>query len=87
MTRAKIRTCVLYNKKHPSVFVTEFLHPEKLHEAYNPHKNANKRWGKRGDAYLLKLYQEGKSISQISFLMGRSKTAIVMRLQKLGVNT
>lgn len=87
MTRAKIKTCILYNKKHPSVFVTEFLHPEKLHEAYNPHKNANKRWGKRGDAYLLKLYQEGKSISQISFLMGRSKTAIVMRLQKLGVNT
>ena len=87
MTRAKIRTCVLFNKKHPSVFVTEFLHPEKLYDAYNPHKNAQKRWGKRGDAYLLKLYREGKSISQISFLMGRSKTAIVMRLQKLGVNT
>lgn len=87
MTRAKIRTCVLYNKKHPSVFVTEFLHPEKLYDAYNLHKNAQKRWGKRGDAYLLKLYREGKSISQISFLMGRSKTAIVMRLQKLGVNT
>lgn len=87
MTRAKIRTCVLYNKKHPSVFVTEFLHPEKLRVAYTPHRNANKRWGTRGDAYLLKLYHEGKSISQISSLMGRSMTSIVMRLEKLGVNT
>lgn len=86
MTRAKVRTFVMYDRKNPSVFVTEFLHPEQLRTDYNPHRNANKRWGKRGDAYLMKLYTEGKSIKQISQLMGRSQTSIVMRLQKLGVN-
>ncbi len=41
--------------------------------------------GKRGDAYLMKLYTEGKSIKQMSQMLGRSQTSIVMRLQKLGV--
>ena len=82
MTRAKIRTFVLYDRKMPSVFVTEFLHPEQLRIDYSPHKNANKRWGKRGDAYLI----EGKSIKQISQLMGRSQTSIVMRLENLGIH-
>ena len=86
MTRAKIRTFVMYDRKNPSVFVTEFLHPEQLRLDYSPHRNANKRWGKKGDAYLMKLYSEGKSIKQISQLMGRSQTSIVMRLQKLGID-
>ena len=86
MTRTKIRTFVMYDRKNPSVFVTEFLHPEQLRSDYSPHRNANKRWGKRGDAYLMKLYTEGKSIKQISQLMGRSQTSIVMRLQKLGID-
>lgn len=84
ITRAKRRTFIMYHKSVPSVFVTEFLHPERLQVNYSPHKNANKRWGKRGDAYLMKLYTEGKSIKQISQLMGRSQTSIIMRLQKLG---
>lgn len=86
ITRAKTRTIIMYHTKCPSVFVTEFLHPERLREDYSPHKNANKRWGKKGDAYLLQLFSEGKSIKQISQLMGRSQTSIVMRLQKLGVS-
>ena len=86
MTRAKLRTFVLYDRKNPSVFVTEFLHPEQLRIDYSPHRNANKRWGRKGDAYLMKLYSEGKSIKQISQLMGRSQTSIVMRLQKLGID-
>lgn len=86
ITRAKTRTIIMYHAKCPSVFVTEFLHPERLREDYSPHKNANKRWGKKGDAYLLQLFSEGKSIKQISQLMGRSQTSIVMRLQKLGVS-
>lgn len=86
MTRAKIRTFVMYDRKNSSVFVTEFLHPEQLRLDYSPHRNANKRWGKKGDAYLMKLYSEGKSIKQISQLMGRSQTSIVMRLQKLGID-
>lgn len=84
ITRAKRRTFIMYHKSVPSVFVTEFLHPERLHENYSPHKNANKRWGKKGDAYLMQLYTDGKSIKQISQLMGRSQTSIIMRLQKLG---
>lgn len=85
ITRAKIRTFIMYDRNNPSVFVTEFLHPEQLEENYSIHKNANKRWGKRGDAYLMKLYTEGKSIKQMSQILGRSQTSIVMRLQKLGV--
>lgn len=85
ITRAKIRTFIMYDRRNPSVFVTEFLHPEQLEENYSIHKNANKRWGKRGDAYLMKLYTEGKSIKQMSQMLGRSQTSIVMRLQKLGV--
>lgn len=74
----------MYHKNVPSVFVTEYLHRERLHENYSPHKNANKRWDKNGDAYLMQLYTEGKSILQFSQLMGRSQTSIIMRLQKLG---
>lgn len=85
ITRAKEQTHVLYDRRFPSVFVDEFLHPEHEMTAQTSiHKNANMRWGKRGDMYLLKLYREGKTIKQISKLMGRSQTAIVMRLQKLG---
>lgn len=95
MTRAKIKTFIMYNKQSPSIFVTEFLHPERLKPIYNPnkkttteysqHRNANKRWTKRADAKLLKLYNEGNSIKQLSQIMGRSQTAIVMRLQELGI--
>lgn len=85
ITRAKEKTIVLYDHRFPSVFVNEFLHPERDFFDYNPHKNANKYWGKKGDAYLRQLYREGNSIKVISQKMGRSQTAIVMRLQKLGL--
>ena len=45
--------------------------------------NANKRWTKRADLFLLKLYGEGKSIKYIADKMGRSQTSIIMRLNKL----
>ena len=32
ITRAKLKTLVLYDKRFPSVFVDEFLHPEKVSE-------------------------------------------------------
>lgn len=48
------------------------------------HRNANKHWGPKGDAYLRQLYREGKTPKEISKLMGRSYTSIIMRLQKLG---
>jgi len=85
ITRAKLKTIVLYDKRFPSVFVDEFLHPEKVSEdSYVKHPNANKRWTRSADQFLLKLHSEGKSVKYIAAKMGRSQTSIVMRLNKLG---
>lgn len=87
ITRAKIKTFVLYDKRFPSVFVDEFVHPEKItQESYAKHPNANKKWTKSADQFLLKLHSEGKSIKYIAAKMGRSQTSIVMRLGKLNTN-
>lgn len=84
ITRAKIKTLVLYDKRFPSAFVDEFLHPEKVTEkSYVKHPNANKRWTRSADQFLLKLHNEGKSVKYIANKMGRSQTSIVMRLNKL----
>ena len=84
ITRAKIKTYVLYDKRFPSVFVDEFLHPEKVtEESYVKHPNANKKWTRSADKFLLTLYHEGKSIKYIAEKMGRSQTSIVMRIGKL----
>lgn len=84
ITRAKIKTLILYDKRFPSVFVDEFLHPEKVsEESYVKHPNANKRWTRGADQFLLKLHSEGKNIKYIAAKMGRSQTSIVMRLNKL----
>lgn len=86
ITRAKEKTIVMYDKRYPSVFVDEFLHPGKITaENYAVHRNANKRWTKAADQYLLDLHHQGKSIKYISHKMGRSQTSIIMRLGKLGV--
>lgn len=85
ITRAKEKTIVMYDKRFPSVFVDEFLHPEKVKdESYAVHPNANKRWTRAADKYLLDLHDQGKSIKYIANKMGRSQTSIVMRLGKLG---
>lgn len=84
ITRAKMKTLVLYDRRFPSVFVDEFLHPEKIsEESYEKHPNANKRWTRKADQFLLKLHSEGKSIKYIATKMGRSQTSIIMRLNKL----
>ncbi len=84
ITRAKVKTYVLYDRRFPSVFVDEFLHPEKVtEESYAKHPNANKKWTPSEDKLLLTLHQEGRSIKYIANKMGRSQTAIVMRLGKL----
>ena len=86
ITRAKVQTIVLYDQRFPSVFVNEFLHPEKVtEESYTKHPNANKKWTRASDNFLLQLHSEGKSIKYIAEKMGRSQTSIVMRLGKLGV--
>ncbi|MDR2980419.1 MAG: UvrD-helicase domain-containing protein [Bacteroidales bacterium] len=84
ITRAKIKTIVLYDRRFPSIFVDEFLHPEQVSgESYQPHRNSGKRWTSTADQFLLKLHQEGKSVKYIAQKMGRSQTSIVMRLEKL----
>ena len=85
ITRAKTQTIVLYDQRFPSVFVDEFLHPEKITQhSYVKHPNANKKWTRAEDNYLLRLYRDGRKIKYISEKMGRSQTSIVMRLGKLG---
>ena len=87
ITRAKIQTMVLYDQRCPSLFVNEFLMPDTVNqESYNIHPNAMKKWTKAADNFLVTLYKEGKSIKEISEKMGRSQTAIVMRLGKLGIS-
>ena len=84
ITRAKVKTYILYDRRFPSVFVDEFLHPEKItEESYAKHPNANKKWTRSADNFLLTLYHERKSIKYIAEKMGRSQTSIVMRLGKL----
>ncbi len=84
ITRAKVKTYILYDRRFPSVFVDEFLHPEKItEESYAKHPNANKKWTRSADNFLLTLYHAGKSIKYIAEKMGRSQTSIVMRLGKL----
>lgn len=84
ITRAREKTYVMYNKRIPSVFVDEFMHPERVtEESYLKHPNANKRWTRSEDKYLVKLHEDGKSIKYIATKMGRSQTSIVMRLNKL----
>ena len=59
ITRAKVKTWVLYDARFPSVFVDEFLHPEKVtEESYAKHPNANKRWTRSADQFLLTLHRE-----------------------------
>lgn len=84
ITRAKVKTHVLFDKQNPSVFINEILNPEKPSEDNkSPHRNANKRWSRKADEFLILLHNEGKSIKYISEKMGRSQTSIIMRLEKL----
>lgn len=84
ITRAKVKTYILYDRRFPSVFVDEFLHPEKVsEESYAKHPNVNKKWTRSADKFLLTLYHEGKSLKYIAEKMGRSQTSIVIRLGKL----
>lgn len=86
ITRAKIKTFVLYDNKIPSIFVKEFLYPESVNDNYNDTpRNSNKIWTRGQDTLLYKLFSEDKSIKQIASIMGRSQTAIVYRLKHLGL--
>ena len=84
ITRAKVKTIVLYDKRCPSVFVDEFLRPEEAAEEQKAeHSNADRRWTRAAERFLLKLYGEGNSLQYIATKMGRSRASIAMRLRKL----
>ncbi len=84
ITRAKIKTFILYDKALPSLFVDEFIQPERgSNNSFNKHQNNGKRWTKGSDTFLLELHREGKSIKDIAEIMGRSQRAISLRLEKL----
>ena len=85
VTRAKVKTIVLYDRRFPSVFVDEFLRPEQpaTEVSHQQHRNSGKKWTPKADKYLLDLHREGKSVKFIAQKMGRSQTSIVMRLGKL----
>lgn len=86
MTRAKVRTIVMYDKSKPSVFVLECISPERLADKpIEPHPNAGNRWTRADDRKLYKLYCGGMGFREISQKMGRSQTAIIMRFEKLGL--
>ena len=84
ITRAKVKTIVMYNKYKPSVFVIEHLHPERINgKPITPHRNADKRWTPKQDEAVRQMFKSGVGIREISRRMGRSQTAIIYRLQKL----
>ncbi|MCQ2268270.1 MAG: UvrD-helicase domain-containing protein [Bacteroidaceae bacterium] len=88
ITRAKIKTMVLYDEYHPSAFVNEMLNLDKYKEDVlisrnNGPRNKDKIWTRKADNFLAILYKEGKSISYIAEKMGRSTTSIKYRLRKL----
>ncbi|MBR1798603.1 MAG: UvrD-helicase domain-containing protein [Bacteroidales bacterium] len=83
-TRAKEKTIVLYDEHAPSVFIDDFIHPNKSDEPPFPElRNHMKRWTQRQDRFLLQQYNNGHSIKRIAQTMGRTPTAIIMRLEYL----
>lgn len=92
ITRAKIKTIVLYDKKFPSEFVKEFVEVDKKSSSEFVKKsvkvdeepvNAYKVWTRREESLLLQLYKKGESAKDIATKMGRSPSAIRSRLRKL----
>ena len=92
ITRAKIKTIVLYDKKFPSEFVKEFVEVDKKSPSEVVKKsvkvdeepvNAYKVWTRREEFLLLQLYKKGESAKDFATKMGRSPSAIRSRLRKL----
>lgn len=84
ITRAKIRTFVMYDVHYPSLFVNEFLHSESTGSKQVQRPNAQKKWTHEEEITLLTLRRKGESITDIANKMGRSYTAIRIRLDRLG---
>ncbi|AID38012.1 helicase IV [Chlamydia muridarum str. Nigg] len=83
ITRAKIKTTVLYDKKFPSEFVKEFIKvDEKRAQVPRTPVNAYKIWTRSEESLLLQLCK-GMSVKDIATQTGRSPTAITARLRKL----
>lgn len=84
ITRAKIKTIVLYDKRFPSEFVKEFMKvDEKRAQVPRTPVNAYKIWTRSEESLLLQLCKKGVSVKDIATQTGRSPTAITARLCKL----
>lgn len=56
-----------------------------LNEPKAYYENAGKPWTSEDDVLLKQLYQENKSIQELSSIFKRSKTGIASRIEKLGL--
>ena len=56
-----------------------------VEESREEYPNAWKSWSEEQDEELLATHSEGKSIEEITKIMGRSHKAIVKRLEKKGI--
>ena len=55
-----------------------------LDEVRKQYGNAYLPWTDEADAYLVRLYKEGKSVKELSEIFERAEGAIRSRLMKLG---
>jgi DNA-directed RNA polymerase specialized sigma24 family protein len=78
---------------HPESFdISVFLQTEEQSKAYTieekrkEHKNAYKKWSQEEEERLLMLYQEGKSIDELTRIFERNRGAICSRIRKYPQN-
>lgn len=70
-----------------SLEIKEEKKPERkytLEDKRQQHGNAYLPWEKAADEYLIRLYEEGKSIQELADIFERNNGAIRSRLKKLG---
>lgn len=81
-------------KKHQDIFNAKNIEPfalgkepdwlkKKRTEDFNKSNNNGKRWTKREEDYLLHLWRQGKTIEEISKIMGRSCAGIRNKKKRL----
>ena len=60
--------------------------PGKSESASNRQRNSNQLWKKEDERKMVGWYRSGKGIPEIADLLGRSQRAILLRLERLGIN-
>jgi len=57
--------------------------PENIDEIRKSHKQAYEPWTAESDKKLVRLFRQGKTVSELSEIFGRTKGAIRARIKKL----